>query len=56
MKYETALKVAADTVAHLQDEDGNMSEAEVICQVAALDYAVDQIARRNAVSLPGRAA
>lgn len=54
MTYETALAIAEASVALLKKGEGNMSTIEVICHVAALDIALDAIAKRNGVTLPGR--
>ena len=52
MKYTIALLVAAKAATCLQDNQGSMSEAEVVLHVSALDLALKAIANHNSVELP----
>ena len=52
MKYTDALSVAAKATAYLQDNEGNMSETEVVVHVSALHLALKEIANHNSVELP----
>jgi len=54
MKYTIALSVAAKAATCLQDNQGSMSEAEVVLHVSALDLALKAIANHNSVELPPR--
>ena len=54
MEYTVALSVAAKATAYLQDNEGNMSESEVVVHVSALHLALKEIAKHNAVELPTR--
>ena len=54
MNYTVALSIAAKATAYLQDNEGSMSEAEVVFYVSALDIALKAIAKHNAVELPTR--
>ena len=47
MLYSTALSVAAHAVTRLRDNEGNMSEAELIVVVYALSRALKVIAKHN---------
>ena len=52
MEYTLALSVAAKATAYLQDNEGNMSETEVVVHVSALHLALKAIAKHNSVELP----
>ena len=52
MNYTVALSIAAKATANLQDNEGNMSEAEVALHVSALNIALKAIANHNYVELP----
>ena len=52
MEYTVALSIAAKATAYLQDNEGNMSEAEVVVHVSALHLALKAIADHNSVELP----
>ena len=52
MKYTVALSVAAKATAYLQDNEGNMSESEVVLHVSSLHLALKVIADHNSVELP----
>ena len=54
MNYTVALSIAAKATAYLQENEGSMSEAEVVVHVSALDIALKAIAKSNAVELPTR--
>ena len=54
MQYSTALSVAAKAATYLQDDEGSMSDEEVVLYVSALDIALKAIAKSNAVKLPTR--
>ena len=54
MNYTIALSIAAKATAYLQDNEGNMSELEVVLHVSALHLALKAIAKHNAVELPTR--
>ena len=54
MNYTVALSMAAKATAHLQDNEGSMSELEVVLHVSALDIALKAIAKHNSVELPTR--
>ena len=54
MDYTIALSIAAKATAYLQDNEGNMSESEVVVHVSALHLALQEIAKHNAVELPTR--
>ena len=47
MLYSTALLVAEHAVARLRDNEGNMSEAELLVAVCALSHALKSIAKHN---------
>ena len=47
MLYSTALSVAAHAVTRLRDNEGNMSEAELLVAVYALSRALKAIAKHN---------
>ena len=49
MLYSTALSVAAHAVTRLRDNEGNMSEAELLVAVYALSRALKAIAKHNSV-------
>ena len=54
MKYTVALSVAAKATAYLQDNEGSMSELEVVLHVSSLHLALKVIADHNSVELPPR--
>ena len=47
MKYTVALSIAAKAVTRLRDNEGNMSEAELLVTVYALSRAQKAIAKYN---------
>ena len=49
MKYTVALSIAAKAVTRLRDNEGNMSEAELLVAVCALSHALKAIARHNSI-------
>ena len=49
MLYSTALSVAAHAVTRLRDNEGNMSEAELLVAVYALSRALKAIAKHNSI-------
>ena len=52
MNYTIALSIAAKATAYLQDNEGNMSESEVVVHISALHLALKSIADHNSVELP----
>ena len=52
MKYTVALSIAAKAATYLQENEGNMSEAELLVHVSALHLALKAIADHNSVELP----
>ena len=52
MLYSTALSVAAHAVTRLRDNEGSMSEKEVVVHVSALYLALQEIANHNSMELP----
>jgi len=52
MNYTVALSIAAKATAYLQENEGNMSEAELLVHVSALHLALKAIADHNSVELP----
>ena len=54
MNYTLALSIAAQATAYLQDNEGNMSELEVVLHVTSLHLALKVIADHNSVELPTR--
>ena len=49
MLYSTALSVAEHAVTRLRDNEGNMSEAELLVAVCALSHALKAIAKHNSI-------
>ena len=49
MLYSTALLVAERAVTRLRDNEGNMSEAELLVAVYALSRALKAIAKHNSI-------
>ena len=49
MLYSTALSVAAHAVTRLRDNEGSMSEAELLVSVCALSHALKAIAKHNSL-------
>ena len=49
MLYSTALSVAEHAVTRLRDNEGNMSEAELLVAVYALSHALKSIAKHNSI-------
>ena len=45
MKYTVALSIAEKAAAYLQDNEGNMSESEVVVHVSALHLALKALTR-----------
>ena len=54
MQYSTALSVAAKAATYLQDDEGSMSETEMVVHISALHLALQEIAKHNSVELPTR--
>ena len=54
MNYTVALSIAAKAATYLQENEGNMSEAELLVHVSALHLALKAIADHNSVELPPR--
>ena len=52
MEYIVALSMAAKAATYLQDNEGNMSETEVVVHISALHLALKAIADHNSVELP----
>jgi len=52
MNYTDALSIAAKAATYLRDNEGNMSEAELLVHVSALHLALKAIADHNSVELP----
>ena len=52
MNYTIALSIAAKAATYLQENEGNMSEAELLVHVSALHLALKAIADHNSVELP----
>jgi len=52
MNYTVALSIAAKAATYLQENEGNMSEAELLVHVSALHLALKAIADHNSVELP----
>jgi hypothetical protein len=49
MQYSTALSVAEHAVTRLRDNEGSMSEEEVVVAVYALTHALKAIANHNSL-------
>ena len=49
MNYTIALSIAAKAATYLQDNEGNMSEAELLVAVYALSRALKAIAKHNSI-------
>ena len=54
MNYTDALSITAKATAYLQDNEGRMSETEMVVHVSALHLALKAIAKHNSVELPPR--
>ena len=54
MLYSTALSVAEHAETRLQENEGSMSETEMVVHISALHLALQEIAKHNAVELPTR--
>ena len=52
MKYTVALSIAAKATAYLQENEGSMSETEMVVHISALHLALKAIADHNSVELP----
>ena len=52
MEYTVALSIAAKATAYLQDNEGSMSETEIVVHISALHLALQEIAKHNSVELP----
>ena len=52
MNYTVALSIAAKATAYLQDNEGRMSETEIVVHISALHLALQEIAKLNSVELP----
>jgi len=52
MEYTVALSIAAKATAYLQDNEGSMSETEMVVHISALHLALQEIAKHNSVELP----
>ena len=52
MKYTVALSIAAKAATYLQENEGSMSETEVVVHISALHLALKSIADHNSVELP----
>ena len=52
MKYTVALSIAEKAATYLQENEGNMSETEVVVHISALHLALKAIADHNSVELP----
>ena len=52
MKYTIALSIAAKAATYLQDNEGNMSESEIVVHISARHLALQEIAKHNSVELP----
>jgi hypothetical protein len=52
MNYTVALSVAAKATAYLQENEGSMSETEMVVHISALHLALKSIADHNSVELP----
>jgi len=52
MKYTVALSIAAKAATYLQENEGSMSETEVVVHISALHLALKAIADHNSVELP----
>ena len=52
MNYTDALSLTAKATAYLQDNEGSMSETEVVVHISALHLALKSIADHNSVELP----
>ena len=49
MNYTIALSIAAKATAYLQDNEGNMSETEMVVHISALHLALQEIAKHNSI-------
>ena len=49
MNYTVALSIAAKATAYLQDNEGNMSESEIVVHISALHLALQEIAKHNSI-------
>ena len=49
MNYTVALSIAAKATAYLQDNEGNMSESEIVVHISALHLALQVIAKHNSI-------
>ena len=54
MKYTVALSIAAKAATYMQDNEGSMSETEMVVHISALHLALQEIAKHNSVELPTR--
>ena len=54
MNYTIALSIAAKAATYLQENEGSMSETEMVVHISALHHALKAIAKHNAVELPTR--
>ena len=52
MNYTVALSMAAKATAYLQENEGSMSETEMVVHISALHLALQEIADHNSVELP----
>ena len=52
MNYTVALSIAAKAATYLQENEGSMSETEVVVHISALHLALQEIAKHNSVELP----
>ena len=54
MNYTVALSIAAKAATYLQENEGSMSETEMVVHISALHLALQEIAKHNSVELPTR--
>ena len=52
MKYTIALSIATKAATYLQENEGSMSETEMVVHISALHLALQEIADHNSVELP----
>ena len=52
MNYTIALSIAAKAATYLQENEGSMSETEMVVHISALHLALKSIADHNSVELP----
>ena len=49
MNYTIALSIAAKAATYLQENEGSMSETEIVVHISALHLALQEIAKHNSI-------